>query len=61
MSYCASCGCPVEISKDARVGFEHACRHRHEHRVPFTISEAQRARLLPYFGRSRGEASEVPA
>lgn len=59
MTYCGSCCCHVEPSTDARHGWDHACRHLHEHPVPFVISEKQRERLIPYLGR-RGP-KEVPA
>lgn len=48
MTYCATCGCTVEISKDARRGWDHKCRgHNHQHRIAAVISEKQRDQRFP--------------
>jgi NADH pyrophosphatase NudC (nudix superfamily) len=45
--YCPTCGCHVEPSKDARVGWMHACAHKsHPHAIPFVIDQARRDRLF---------------
>lgn len=50
MTYCATCGCTVDLSKDARRGWDHACRHGdkgHKHQVFVVISEKQRDQMFP--------------
>lgn len=46
MSYCSVCGCRVEPVPQPNVrGFVHACRHKHAHTIPWSISEKQRDEL----------------
>lgn len=43
MTYCSVCLCRVEpVPQPAVMGWSHACRHRHAHLIPFSISERQR-------------------